>query len=253
MMRLFEDKSEPRLFRLEAAYTLGVMHYDRQERMKCEDIYHHAITIGEKHSSVEEASQEEHCMQQVDTGRKTMKELMFGVLNDCRTNLDQLNVATRPPKGTVFTSSDNPVKRRHQMPIGRGGTTLTNEQLNNLIDVGGIQCDCCKQKDKKSFKCSICNKVFYCSKDCQKKRWREGEHKKCCREEGQFEVGDLVQCARLKNKPEMNGYLVRIVGRDETSSEERYKVQMEGAVQGDGIISIKPANLNQPRPYDCRN
>ena len=90
-MRLFEDKSEPRLFRLEAAYTLDGMHYDRQERMKCEDIYHHAITIGEKHISVEEASQEEHCMQQVDTGRKTMKELLLGVLNsnDCRKNLDQ--------------------------------------------------------------------------------------------------------------------------------------------------------------------
>ena len=33
------------------------------------------------------------------------------------------------------------------MPIGRGGTNLTNEMINNLIDVGGIQCDYCKKKD----------------------------------------------------------------------------------------------------------
>ena len=48
MTKIFEDKHEPRLFRMEAGYALGVMHYDRTERHKCEDAYHRVISIGEK-------------------------------------------------------------------------------------------------------------------------------------------------------------------------------------------------------------
>lgn len=93
---------------------------------------------------------------------------------------------------------------------------------------------------------------FVCSKLCQKNQWREREHKKYCRKDGQFEPGDLVQCARLKNKQELNGYIVRVIGRDTSTTDERYKVQMEGAVEGDKVFSLKPWNLNQLRPYDCR-
>ena len=48
MELVFRDKHEPRLYRLEAGYTLGVISYSRSERMKCQEYYHHAITIGEK-------------------------------------------------------------------------------------------------------------------------------------------------------------------------------------------------------------
>jgi hypothetical protein len=65
--------------------------------------------------------------------------------------------------------------------------------------------------------------------------------------------GDLVQCARLKNRSELNGTILRVVGLDATSTEKKFKVQMEGAVDGDNILLIKAGNLNQLRPYDCRN
>lgn len=257
MQKLFEDKSEPRLFRLEAAHTLGVMHHDRQERMKCQEVYHHAITIGGKKLSDKEKRKEEKTMQVVFSPngkmeRKSMKELTKGVLNDCQKNLDQLNASTRGAPGVTFSPQGNPTERSHYMPIGQGGTSLTSEMINNLIDVGGIQCDYCKKKGVKLMVCSLCNKGYYCSKECQKKQWKEREHKIYCRKEGQFEVGDLVQCARLKKKPEINGHILRIVGRDEKSTEERYKLRMEGAVAGDNTISIKSENLNQLRPYDCR-
>ena len=96
--------------------------------------------------------------------------------------------------------------------------------------------------------CTLCKKGFYCSKECQTKQWREREHKIYCRKEGQFEVGDLVQCARLKKKTEINGYILRVVGRDESSTEVRYKLRQEGAADGDKTISIKSENLNQLRP-----
>jgi hypothetical protein len=148
----------------------------------------------------------------------------------------------------VFNASDNPNKICHEMQIGRGGTSLTNEMINNLINVGGNHCDYCKQKAKKLLVCSVCRKGFYCSKECQTKQYHERDHKQYCRKEGQFEVGDLVQLARLKNKPELNGQILRVAGQDITATEERYKVQMEGAVKGDKTISVKPDDLNQMRP-----
>lgn len=161
MRKVFEDKHEPRLFRLEAAYTLGVVHYDRSERHKCEDIYHRAIAMGEKKlkkARDEKAEEKKMIIRVADTEqKKTMKELMKGVLEDCRKNLNALNTAT---KGEIrFRPEDQPTKRTHGMPIGRLGTSLTQDEINSLIDVGGIHCDCCKREDAKLFKCSICNKV----------------------------------------------------------------------------------------------
>ena len=254
MQRLLDDKREMRLFRLEAAYTLGVMYYSRQERMKCEEVYHHAVSIGKKKVSDREMKKEKTCRMKnvTDATMKTMKELMENRMMDCKKNLDNLNVSTRRAVETAFSPIDDPVSMTHWLPVGRGGTDLTEDMVNNLIDVGGIQCDYCKQKGTKLRKCSSCNKGFYCSKDCQTKQWRERGHKQYCRKEGQFETGDLVQCARLKNKPEINGHIMSVVGRDQTATEERYKLQMVGAVPGDNILSLKASNLNQLRPYDCR-
>ena len=89
MRKLLKDKHEPRLHRLEAAYTLGVMHYDRQERMKCEEVYYEAIRIGKKKLSEKEERKEEKTMQVIASldgkeERKSTKELIQGVLNDCK-------------------------------------------------------------------------------------------------------------------------------------------------------------------------
>ncbi|KAL3795046.1 hypothetical protein HJC23_006367 [Cyclotella cryptica] len=255
MRGILENKHEPRLFRVEAGYTLGILHYDREERHKCEEMYQRAITIGErKLSKAKDSKREETCLLTKGDGKKsTMKEIMMGVLEDCKKNLKQMNSATRVPAGAFFSPEGNPIRMTHQMLIGRGGTTLTNAEITNLTVVGGLRCDYCKKEATKLELCSRCRMGFYCSKECQRNQWTIREHKKYCRIEGQFEPGDLVQCARLKNNPELNGFIVRVIGPDTTSIEERYKVQAEGAVKGDRIISIKPENLNQLRPFDCRN
>lgn len=126
-----------------------------------------------------------------------------------------------------------------------------------LLDVGGVCCDYCKRKDIKLSRCSNCNRGFYCSKECQAKQWREKCHKKYCRKAGQFEPGDLVMTTGLEAEA-LNGCIVEIVGRDSTSREEEYIVQMNRAINGNRLdftpkFSVKPENLNQLRPYDCRN
>jgi len=264
MEQIFRDKHEPRLFRLEAGYTLGVMSYSRSERLKCQEIYHHAITIGEKQpkNSKQERLEQKKMLMLTPGGeqtQKTMKELMDVVLKDCQNNLNGLNKSTTVRSASSLertvneatAGGDPPQKRTHVMPIGRGGTSLSNEEINNLIDVGGLQCDCCKCKSKKLLVCQRCKKAYYCSAECQKKQWRENGHKLHCRKDGEFKAEDLVQIARLKNKPELNDKIVRVVGPDK-NNEGRYEVRMEGSVKGDKSFSIAAGNLNQLRPYDCR-
>lgn len=273
MELIFRDKHEPRLFRLEAGYTLGVISYSRSERLKCQDFYHHAITIGEKQpKNSKEAKLEQKKMifvspETLEQTRKTMKELMDIVLKDCQDNLNGLHksamkfvspfehmvqeatagVASMSTSGSL----DPPMKKTHAMPIGRGGTSLTEAEITNLIDVGGLHCDCCKCKSKKLLVCERCKKAYYCSAECQKKQWKENDHKIFCRKEGEFKAGDLVQIARLKNKAELNENIMRIVGPDPNNI-GRYEVRMEGGVEGDKSYSIAAVNLNQLRPYDCR-
>mmetsp|Transcript_24956 Transcript_24956/g.46006 ORF Transcript_24956/g.46006 Transcript_24956/m.46006 type:complete len:331 (+) Transcript_24956:318-1310(+) len=260
MRKVFEDKHELRLFCLEAGFTLGVLYYSRSERHKCEDVYHRAIVIGEKKpKKAKQEEMEQKKMRLLVEGReqeKPMIELIEGVLKDCQKNLNALNAATRGaetfgPRLMSDGTLKEPSSKFHLMPVGRGGTALTKDEFNNLIDVGGIHCDCCKRIDAKLFTCSRCLKEFYCSKECQRKQWTENGHKSYCRKEGEFKPDDLVQIARLQNKPELNNYIVRVVGLD-TTTEGRYKIQMEGGVNGSRILSISAENLNQLRPFDCR-
>ncbi len=39
-------------------------------------------------------------------------------------------------------------------------------------------CAHCKEEKKKMKKCARCQVVYYCSRECQKKDWKN--HKKCC-------------------------------------------------------------------------
>ena len=269
--QVFRDKHEPRLFRLEAGYTLGVISYDRSERLKCQEYYHHAITIGDKppKNSKQERLEQKKMTWLTPGGertQKTMKELQDVILTTCQSNLSRLNRSTGESTSSLFehmvneaaadvanmsTSSDPQKKTTHSMPIGRGGTTLTDEEFNNLIDVGGLRCDCCKSEVEKLLVCERCKKAYYCSAECQKEQWKNNGHKIHCRKDGEFKADDLVQIARLKNKPELNDKIYRVVGPDKNNV-GRYEVRMEGAVRGDKSFSVAAGNLNQLRPYDCR-
>mmetsp|Transcript_24490 Transcript_24490/g.37915 ORF Transcript_24490/g.37915 Transcript_24490/m.37915 type:complete len:332 (-) Transcript_24490:128-1123(-) len=262
MLKIFGDKNELRIFRLEAGYTLGLIYYSRSERHKCEDVYFNTINLGKKKpKNAKQEKMEQKKMILIREGGRQQKEpikkIMEDILKDCQKNLNGLNMATRGfetfgpelmPDGTI----SQPASKTHHMPIGLGGTVLTEDEINNLIDVGGIHCDCCKRKGVKLFKCSRCLREFYCSKECQRKQWTEKDHKSYCRKEGEFKPGDLVQMARLKKRPELNDCIVRVLGSDTTTA-GRYQTQIVGGVKGDKIMSISGDNLNQMRPFDCRN
>jgi len=249
--QIFRDKHELRLFRLEAAFALGIVMYKRSERLKCQEIYYRAIKIGEqqpKNAKQERLEQKKMVLVSSAAGdqtSKTIKELMDGNLKTCRDNLNNLR------SNAVHGYSNSLASKHHVFPVGRGGTTLTNHEVSNLMDIGGFHCDCCKREGEELLVCNGCKKAYYCSAECQKRQWKENGHKIHCRKYGEFKAGDLVQIARLKTKTDLNEKIMRVVGPDK-NNEGRYEVRIEGAVRGDPSYSLAAANLNQLRPYDCR-
>lgn len=100
MQRILDNKYEPRLFRVEAGFALGVMHYSRNERIKAEEAYHDAVRIGEKVPNSKQTRMDNmKCVMGQANGsqavEKTMKEFMEQILLDVKDNLANMNTATR--------------------------------------------------------------------------------------------------------------------------------------------------------------
>ena len=248
--KVVDDKHEPRLFRIECGFTLGYLLYIKGKRTECAEAYYQALSVGEKKVKAKEAKMESKLIQ-FNMEKLSSKEIMGRILKDVQGNLDNLNRKTAssdgafiPDKRADGTYISKPSKC-HKMPIGPLGTNLNDEQFNKLIDVGGLECDCCKRNNVKLLKCQRCNKAFYCSAECQKIQWKEKGHRQHCRKEGEFKPKDLVQLSGLKAKPELNDTVVRIVGPAPT--EGRYEVCMEG---GDRSFSVSAANIIHLRPFD---
>jgi len=78
-----------------------------------------------------------------------------------------------------------------------GSVGLLSEALRKSLTlrlhVGGSVCDSCAGPGKAATlkRCGRCKNAYYCNPECAKAAWRRG-HKKACRAEGQFEVGDWV-------------------------------------------------------------
>ena len=254
MNQVLDDKFEPRLYRIEAGLTLGLLHYIRGDRFKAADVYHRAMCIAEQKMKANELKKEQKKVQ-FNQGMTSLKELQEDVLQTIRGNLNGIRGtpgagggATKPITPEYFKRSNGTYldpRGLQNMFVGEGGTFLSPKVLKQLLDAGGVECDYCKKKGEKLFKCIRCQRGFYCSKDCQRAQWRERNHKKYCREVGCYEAGDLVLLNGLKSMPELNSSIVRVVGP--TEMEGRFEVKIEGH---DKSMSIAAKNLHHLRPFD---
>ena len=200
LRNIMNDKNEPRLFRIEAGFTMAKNLHQQGKRNECRDMYYHAITIGKKNKKLSTLAKEEESMQiyakkdgvkGMVKDKISMKKLIEMTLENCE-------------KGATM-SKDPKADFKGETPyFGPRGTTVTEAEFNNLIDVGGIYCDYCKKESKKLMKCARCNRAYYCDKNCSTNAWKEKEHRKYCRKEGQFELGDLVQLFGIKAEPGLN-------------------------------------------------
>ena len=101
--------------------------------------------------------------------------------------------------------------------------------------------------DAATLVCSACGQIRYCSKECQKKSWREYGHKEYCRKDDEFKKGDFVRLNGLKSKPELNDLVVQVMG-PVPNADDRWEVKSD---PGSKSLSIAGKNCKHLRPFDC--
>ena len=105
--------------------------------------------------------------------------------------------------------------------------------------------------------CGRCKHAYYCGAECQKAAWKAG-HRRACRPANCLQVGDIMYLYGLKNRVDLNGRLVRLVGpkRDgdnkTTTTTAEWKVSLyEERQPGDDATKLfvaKAKNLMHIRP-----
>jgi len=253
--KLFKDKKEPHLYRIQAAKSLGLLHWDQGRREEAAEYYRDTIALGKKatekerrkttYTNVEEGTS-------VRMGDRLVGEVMDEVVKQASDNLAVLETTSLnrsvPPSPTAGMRSDGtrmPDKgRRSYFGVG-----LPAETLGEMLAVGGTKCDCCgKTREEMGVThlevCSRCKKAYYCSAACQKEQWKAG-HKQACRQPGQVEAGDFVRLHGLQAKPELNGMIVKVIRKD-PNNDSRWEVLI--SVGEKRIVSIAQDKMEQLRP-----
>lgn len=262
LQRIVEDKHELKLYRCEAAFTLGFSWRlrDREESATC---YRDAIRIGEKAPENERRKKVLATLTTPDgsavtgLGVKPIGGIIDEILAKTRGNLSAMEHGSKAPS-QVRGSSSPPMRsngtpmpysnRQSEIALGPLPTAFTKEQGDFLLSVGGERCDCCKETRaakglKHLLQCSQCKRAFYCSSECQRQQWKAG-HKKHCRKPGEIKPSDIRRINGIQSKPEINGKLVEVMAVDPNNA-TRWQVRIPG---GDRSLSLAPDKLEQLRP-----
>ena len=260
---IVNDKKELKLYRIEAAFTTGILLWLRGKREEAADYYREAIDLAEKVPKQEKrhkvvASQESpDGTHVIGLALQPMEDLIPGIVKVCKSNIQRMDASMAqhmPPPEQRFRSDGTPMPRTPRftgIPVGPmvgDEGILTAEEVDQLLKVGGERCDCCgKSREELGRKlldvCSIYKKGYYCGRECQTKQWKAG-HKKWCRKPGELKAGDYVRLQGLQAKPELNGTLVKVVGED-SNNKGRWEVKVQG---GTKTISVAAEKMEQLRP-----
>lgn len=103
------------------------------------------------------------------------------------------------------------------------------------------RCSVCARSGIKLLDCGGCDsgdreRAKYCSKDCQRKDWKNLHKHICKSSKSRLEAGASVRVEGLEKKPELNGKIASIVSFVKEKS--RFVIDLEGE-----NLSLKPQNL----------
>jgi len=253
--RVMKDKLEPKLYRCQAAFSLGLLRWDKRQREEAAECYRDAIGMGEK-APAKERRKLIKTNSEDDTKivERSVGDVIDGILEQARDNLLRLESERvhHTPLPCQMRSDGTPMpetRRRRTVAYGPLPTDLNPDQMGHLLAVGGLKCDHCgKTRDELGVahlqSCSRCKKAYYCSADCQRKQWREGGHKQHCRLPGQIMPGDYVLLNGLQARPELNGIVVQAV-RAVPEQPGRWETRIPG---GERSVSIAQEKMEQLRP-----
>jgi hypothetical protein len=250
-----DDKSEVKLFRCEAAFSLGLILWDSNYRDQAADMYRECIRVGNK-AKGRERTEKVVAMLSSGVGEKPFGELIDEIVKDATFNLEQLekpnmNMDKKEIPSTFLrsdgTTAPNTVKSSF-VDIGPRAASLTKEQIARLVTVGGKHCDGCeKTREELGLKrlniCKQCTRAYYCSRPCQVTAWKAG-HRECCRKLGEFKAGDYVKLTGITTEPQINGQIVEIIKPHKTQG-GAWKVRIPG---GEKSIWVATEKMEQLRP-----
>ena len=252
-----DNEKEPVCFRVEAAFTVALMQYDKGHREDTAYLYRKALAIAETVTPGEL----EHLSPGTDidpvTGQPklntalSIKILLQQTVDQIKSNLRILECAgalpINHPIETIHKRSDGtsyPKKIRNS--FAAGDPRKSTEYIRRSA-VGGSQCDACgktlQELQRETLQqCSRCQMAYYCGEDCQKDAWRNG-HKQACRKRGEIKLDDIMRLDGLQSKPELNGIFVKVVS-EQANGRCGVELMDLKATQ----ISVKPENLQHLRP-----
>lgn len=256
LRQIKRDKSEPNLFRCEAAFTLGLLLWNVGDRIGTAEAYRSAIRLGQK-AKDGERKKTVFSMNGIDPMAEPIKkvgDILDSTVNKVQENLDRLEspLGSRPT-GPIFNRRSDgsvmpPSVRSTGIPMGPLAAKLSHEDAVRLLSVGGDECDHCKKTLKELGvhhldKCARCERAFYCSVQCQHTQWKAG-HKEACRKPGQIEKGDYVRLEGIQKRPELNGIVVQII-KPIPDQPGRYEVSIHGGTKS---ISVAKEKFQRLRP-----
>lgn len=250
------SKDESPLFRCQAAFSQGLILWDRRQRDDAAKKYRDAIRAGMKATAKERKELVQGTLAATDASSASIGEVTVGALLDellenARGNISKMGSSSgaRPSEmrsnGTAMPLNAFETEFT-QGPIDHGMST--EELFVQLLSVGSQACDYCgKRRDlleKQSVKfCGRCKQMHYCSKVHSRLAWKEG-HKEHCREPGELKRGDYVRIKDIVSTPELNGRIVQIIN-PVPDRDNRWEV---GAAGGTRTYSIASAKMDQFRP-----
>jgi tetratricopeptide (TPR) repeat protein len=192
LKKVLQDKHEVALYRAEAGYSLGVLHWDRDDREAAADYYRQVLALAD-------GAKETELRKNVRDGRheeKTVRELLQVKRKDCANNLAILE----NPMLSVTSERRGPRLRSDGSYHYTGKkiqTPLNDLDLIRRTAVGGNECDVCHKTVTELGVatlncCGNCKAAYYCSPACQRSAWKSG-HKEACRNPDERRPGDMMR------------------------------------------------------------
>ena len=268
LKRIRDDKTECKLYRVEAGFKYGLLNYFLGNRFETAESYREAIRISKKKNPKEDSSKILEARGGVggQIQFRRMDEATADIVQDIEDNLNRLTRKSgdnpfealfRPPQirsdGKIL---DDTLNSKHIcLPLSSAkASNFTRDEFDELSRVSGDTCDCCQKANVPLSICARCKMTFYCSKECQKKQWALG-HKKFCRKSGEFKEGDFARLEGLAKKTELNGAVVTVMS--DADSTGRCKVQigdgveLKGGGDGENLFAVSTEKMKHLRPLDC--
>lgn len=253
---VLKDRSEPKVYRCQAAFALALLRWDARQREEAAAYYRDAIELGERASAQERRKMITTNMDEVSgiVGERSVGGVIDEILKAVKGNLAVMEQGGVGAKPTQLYRSDGtriPSSARFSNCLGPLlSGELTPAQMEHLLAVGGTRCDGCGRTREELGvthlrSCSRCKKAYYCGAECQRKQWKVGGHKQHCRELGRIEPGDYVRLNGINARPQLNGMVVRVVGPD---PKDMNRMEVRIGVGNERSISIAKEKMEQLRP-----